>query len=58
MMPGSSEWLIIFGIALLLFGPKKLPQLGGAVGESIRNFKHGMKSKDNEDLNKNNRLEH
>lgn len=41
-MPGSSEWLIILGIALLLFGPKKLPQLGGALGESIKNFRKGM----------------
>ena len=45
MMPGSSEWLIILGIALLLFGPKKLPQLGGAVGESIKNFRQGMRDK-------------
>jgi sec-independent protein translocase protein TatA len=43
MLPGSSEWLIIFGVALLLFGPSKLPQLGGAIGASIRNFKKGMK---------------
>jgi len=43
MMPGSTEWLIILGVALLIFGPKKLPQLGGAIGESIRNFKKGIK---------------
>ena len=44
MMPGSSEWLIILGIALLLFGPKKLPQLGGSIGEFISNLRTGMKS--------------
>ena len=43
MMPAPSEWLIIFGVALLFFGPSKLPQLGGAIGASIRNFKKGMK---------------
>ena len=43
MMPGSTEWLIILGVALLIFGPSKLPQLGGAIGESIRNFKKGVR---------------
>ena len=36
--------LIIFGIALLIFGPKKLPELGKGVGESIRGFKTAMKT--------------
>ena len=31
--------LIIFGIALLVFGPKKLPELGKGIGEGIRGFK-------------------
>jgi sec-independent protein translocase protein TatA len=31
--------LIIFGIALLVFGPKKLPELGKGLGEAIRGFK-------------------
>ena len=42
MIPGSTELLIIFGVALLLFGPTKLPKLGSAIGESIRNFRRGM----------------
>jgi sec-independent protein translocase protein TatA len=49
MLPASSEWMIIFGVALLLFGPSKLPQLGGAIGASIRNFKKGMKGLNGED---------
>ena len=49
MLPGPSELLIIFGVALLLFGPSKLPQLGGAIGESIRNFKKGMKLNEGQD---------
>jgi sec-independent protein translocase protein TatA len=35
--------LLILGIALLLFGPKKLPELGKGIGEGIRAFKAGMK---------------
>jgi sec-independent protein translocase protein TatA len=35
--------LIIVGIALLVFGPKKLPELGKGLGESIRGFKAAMK---------------
>lgn len=43
MMPGISEWLIIGFVVVLLFGTTKLPKLGGAIGESIRNFKKGIK---------------
>jgi len=35
--------LVIFGIALLVFGPKKLPELGKGIGEGIRGFKTAMK---------------
>lgn len=42
-LPGISELLLIFGVLLLLFGGKKLPELGGAIGESIKNFKKGIK---------------
>jgi sec-independent protein translocase protein TatA len=38
--------LIIFGIALLVFGPKKLPELGKGIGEGIRGFKAAMKAED------------
>jgi sec-independent protein translocase protein TatA len=40
--------LIIFGIALLLFGPKKLPELGKGIGEGFRALKEGMKDKSSE----------
>ena len=36
--------LVIFGIALLVFGPKKLPELGKGIGDGIRGFKAGMKA--------------
>ncbi len=35
---------VIFGIALLVFGPKKLPELGKGIGEGIRGFKAAMKT--------------
>ena len=35
--------LLIFGIALLVFGPKKLPELGRGLGEAIRGFKTSLK---------------
>ena len=35
--------IIIFFIALLVFGPKKLPELGKGLGEGIRALKEGMK---------------
>jgi sec-independent protein translocase protein TatA len=38
--------LVIFGIALLVFGPKKLPELGKGIGEGIRGFKLAMKEEE------------
>ncbi|MGH3407052.1 MAG: twin-arginine translocase TatA/TatE family subunit, partial [Streptosporangiaceae bacterium] len=34
--------IIILAICILIFGPKKLPQLGRGIGESIREFKKSM----------------
>jgi len=36
--------LVIFFVALLVFGPKKLPELGKGLGEGIRALREGMKS--------------
>jgi sec-independent protein translocase protein TatA len=41
--------LVIFGIALLVFGPKKLPELGKGIGEGIRGFKSAMKDNEKRD---------
>jgi sec-independent protein translocase protein TatA len=41
--------LMIFGIALLVFGPKKLPELGKGIGEGIRGFKSAMKEEEKAD---------
>jgi sec-independent protein translocase protein TatA len=40
---GPWEIAIVVIIALLIFGPKKLPDLGSSLGKSIRGFKQGMK---------------
>ncbi len=40
--------LVIFFIALLVFGPKKLPELGKGIGEGIRALKEGMKDASSE----------
>ena len=41
---GFTEIALIVGVALLIFGPSKLPQLGKSVGEGLREFKKSMKS--------------
>ena len=40
---GIQELLIILIIALIIFGPKKLPQLGKSMGATIHNFRKGVK---------------
>jgi sec-independent protein translocase protein TatA len=42
---GVPELIIIGIIALLIFGPKKLPELGKGLGKSIRDFKDAMNEK-------------
>src|SRR3954469_768177 len=38
----SGEHLLILGIVLLIFGPRRLPELGNTLGRSIRNFKDAI----------------
>lgn len=40
---GFWEILIVVVIALLVFGPKKLPELGSSIGRSINGFKRGLR---------------
>jgi sec-independent protein translocase protein TatA len=47
-MPGGTELLIIFGIIVLLFGAKKIPDLAKGLGKGIKNFKSEMKDIDEE----------
>jgi sec-independent protein translocase protein TatA len=46
---GMGELVIILLIVVLMFGGKKLPQLGSSLGESIKNFKKGMKGDSDND---------
>jgi sec-independent protein translocase protein TatA len=36
------ELIIILVVALLIFGPKKLPEMGSSIGKSIKEFRKGM----------------
>lgn len=51
-MGGFSFWHFLFflTIAVLIFGPKKLPLLGKALGDSARNFKKGVKGESDIDV--------
>lgn len=44
--------LLILAIALLIFGPSKLPGLGKGLGEAFRGFKEGIKGSDSNDAPK------
>ena len=44
---GMPELLIVFAIALLIFGPRKIGDLGKGLGEGIRSFKSALKSDEN-----------
>lgn len=47
---GSSELLVILAIVIVLFGARRLPELGTGVGKAIRNFKAGISGKDELDV--------
>lgn len=41
---GTQELIVIFAVALLIFGPKKLPEIGKSIGNGIREFKKASSS--------------
>jgi sec-independent protein translocase protein TatA len=51
-MPGMGELIIILLIVLVVFGANKLPQIGDALGRSIKNFKRASKNEDDDDKDK------
>ena len=49
MRLGFGEILVILVLALLFFGPSKLPALGASLGEAIKGFKKGLQSLNDDD---------
>ena len=49
MFVGHWEILLIVGLAVVLFGARKLPQLGAGLGQGIRNFKESLSAKDDDE---------
>ena len=49
-LPGIGELLIILAIVLVIFGAKKLPELGGGIGKAISNFKKATSEPDEIDV--------
>ncbi|NEO53187.1 MAG: TatA/E family twin arginine-targeting protein translocase [Okeania sp. SIO3B5] len=45
---GLPEMIVILVVALLIFGPKKLPEIGRSLGQAINSFKAGAKEFENE----------
>jgi TatA/E family protein of Tat protein translocase len=40
---GYSEWLVIIAVIVVVFSFRKLPQIGGALADSIKSFKKGIR---------------
>lgn len=49
---GPGELIIIFLILVLLFGAKKLPQLGEGIGKALKNFKKSVNDPDSDSTEK------
>jgi sec-independent protein translocase protein TatA len=54
---GVPELMVILVIALVIFGPSKLPQIGSGLGKAIRDFKKGVTDSEDEDANKESKKE-
>jgi sec-independent protein translocase protein TatA len=56
MMPGPFELIIILVIVLLLFGGKRLKNIGGDLGGAIKGFKKSMKEESDNKIESNNEV--
>jgi len=50
---GTTEWIIIAAIVLLLFGGKKIPEFFKGLGEAVKEFKKSAKDTDQEEKKSN-----
>jgi len=48
---GLPELLIILGLVILIFGARKLPQIGAGLGQGIQNFRKAMKGEETDEDN-------
>ena len=47
---GTTELLVILGIVVVIFGARRLPELGSGLGQAIKNFKKGLSASDEIDV--------
>jgi sec-independent protein translocase protein TatA len=45
-LPRGAEWIVILVIVILLFGPGRIGKIAGELGRSIKNFREGLGSKE------------
>jgi sec-independent protein translocase protein TatA len=50
MSVGPWQIIIVVGLILLVFGPKRIPAIGRSMGEAIRGFKKGISGEDERDV--------
>lgn len=51
---GPTELLLILGLALIVFGPRKLPEIGKAIGKGLKEFRQATREiKESIDMNEN-----
>jgi sec-independent protein translocase protein TatA len=46
---GATEIILLLLVALLVFGPKRLPEMGGSLGRGMREFKDSISGKDSDE---------
>jgi sec-independent protein translocase protein TatA len=56
--PGPLELIIILVVVLVVFGPKRLPDLGRSLGRGMREFKDSVTGKDKDELSEGVVVEH
>jgi sec-independent protein translocase protein TatA len=47
-LPRGAEWIVILVIVILLFGPGRIGKIAGELGRSIKDFRDGLGSKDDQ----------